>query len=450
MGTSVVLRSSGLRLYRDLQLLFPTQAFDCQGAELGCNRIVVFAGTLIQFVGELVLGASYQGLAAGHIVARAFAFHKAVLTSRHFVIGQRFAVVLLAVCCRCQRHIPLLNRQRAGLGLHCELIRHIVACGILHHSCAGYIGCVGSCIRAAGAGLQSFHRIGLALNFKRQTLEAAYALLRTVIRHSSRARHYRDLALLFEVRRIGGVGGHIGGFILRFCADYMSIRIRPVNEVIASIRCSGGTLPIPTVVDCLLIPADRATLFSYILYKMLQLCQRYGNRCAAGDIVHLPVCSCATAGIRSAKCDLIVILIGLCSCLIGRNACNAVALRNINLHQEVRCIKFHVVEGNRVRFAFSESKIQSHVWPLCEADDSSGINPLTVLDDLHSNEISPKDFLPPLGVEGDIFSNLCNRGIFTVARTSAIRFDVPAGEFVARPGELISFDSIIFTRLDGV
>ena len=161
--------------------------------------------------------------------------------------------------------------------------------------------------------------------------------------------------------------------------------------------------------------------------------QFHSNQSAAGDVVQRPTLPCATAGIRSDELDRIVTLIRRCSFLTGCNACNVVALRNINTHQEVRCIVFHVVEGNRVRFAFIESNIQSHVWPLFEADDSSGINPHTVLDDLHSNGISRKDFLPPLGIEDQIaFQSNPLTGRICGSLTVCLR--VPAGEFVALSG----------------
>ena len=116
--------------------------------------------------------------------------------------------------------------------------------------------------------------------------------------------------------------------------------------------------------------------------------QFHSNQSAAGDIVQGPVCTCVTTGVRSTEGDILTTLIGLCSFLIGCNAYNVVALRDVNRHQEVRCIVFHVVEGNRVRFAFIEFNIQSIIVPLGERYIILSINLITVLDNPHSNGVS--------------------------------------------------------------
>ena len=78
-----------------------------QAAVDSLNRVVVNAGAFVQRVGKLVLAAANQRLAAGHIVARTFAFREIVACHRHGIVRQGVAIILLAVRRAGQRYVPL-------------------------------------------------------------------------------------------------------------------------------------------------------------------------------------------------------------------------------------------------------------------------------------------------------------------------------------------------------
>ena len=94
----------------------------------GCNRIhrqravsggdvvVVSLRAVIQRVGERVGGFTRVELAARHIVGRTLAVREAVATHRHVAVGQRRAVVGLAVRGGGQRHRALVDGNHAVVG----------------------------------------------------------------------------------------------------------------------------------------------------------------------------------------------------------------------------------------------------------------------------------------------------------------------------------------------
>ena len=103
-----------------------------QGAFYCCDVIVGCLCAFIQLVGEGICAAADFRLAAGHIIGCAFAFNKAVAVDCDFVICQSGTVVDLAVGCRGEGYVALIDNQGACCGADSIVCGDIFSCCICY------------------------------------------------------------------------------------------------------------------------------------------------------------------------------------------------------------------------------------------------------------------------------------------------------------------------------
>ena len=205
--------------------------------------------------------------------------------------------------------------------------------------------------------------------------------------------------------KVGGIGRILGDSLRcerHICADFVPIFICPADEVVAVFCLCSGTTAIAAVDNRFSFPCHAAAISrTYSIgYCVLQLLQRYGNHCAAGDIVQGPSRT-ITAGILGYKRSRLSASVICCrGCQIRGNAFNTVARRDFNIQQEICCVEFFVFEANYVLSAWSDAEILRSVFPLTERDDSLGINRHIVLNNAYRDVAAGVNFLRPLGVEG--------------------------------------------------
>ena len=344
--------------------------------------VVVEVCAFLRCVGKCVGTAAHQSLGAREGVDRSFAIDPAALRLQcRLAVYQRCAVVLLAQVCTLQRYIPLVDRQRAGLGLHCELIRHIIAFAIQNlHGIDQMLPCLvhvnhisadagGYFVGVAFGQVGDLHRVVVGLD------GGAVVGLGQVFSGDG------DLDLLLEVRRIGGVGGHIGGFILRFCADYLSFRIRPVNEVVVFISRCSGAISVTAISNGFggFAHCAAANGSSHILYGIGILGQGHGNRSATGYVVQRPFRTGSGDTEWRITCG---------SGPIGGNTGNLIALGNVkDIQSNIRTIQLLICIVDLVNIARSSgTEVRRSVIQVGQFDIVTSLYLSRVLDHLHRNE----------------------------------------------------------------
>ena len=236
-----------------------------------------------------------------------------------------------------------------------------------------------------------------------------------------------DLILFLILSDIGRVVG-----------DYRRNRRAPTSEIVALFCINFGGIGCLFAI-CLIgvhhiaisVRSRQGTMLTgHIGYLVLQLLQRYGDNCAAGDIVQGPVCTCVTTGVRSNEGDILTTLIGLCGLLTGFNACNMVAFRDINRHQEVSRIVFLVLEVNTVSIALQEFNIQGFISPLIERNNSLGIKRLTVFYNLNGNLVAIVNYPLPGANQSNALIGHGEGAVLAKCHTGG-SLHIPAGELIA-------------------
>ena len=303
MLVSVILNIYTVGFYCDLVLLAPVNYF--QSAIFRLNLVIVRFRIFIERVREGILRLSYQRLASGDVIGRAFAFHKAVAAYRHIrlrILPQRIAVIFLLAARACQLYAALRDLQLAGNRADVELSGHIVSVCVPDNGCSGDRVRIRSGIRLRYTCRQAFHRVGVAVNFENKCLEAFRRLPASVI-HA-----FRAVGLYFNLILLGPVfysqrSVHILDVVV--CSDVVSVLVlyfgRARHVIACACQClaAGHSNSHNTVSLCQLrigitVPGQRSAVVLFlitvscdgqILRRHLQCSVCVGDRIVTGNIL---------------------------------------------------------------------------------------------------------------------------------------------------------------------